>query len=139
MKRSRFTSWLCAVLVLALASANTVTAQQRSPDDAMRVIASQAVSMPESEFELSGTNVVLTVLRVNSSMNASTHQGRNNEATAIALAIAAEFARRGAQYSRVQSISVDYVERAGTPAHDTLIDRIDFRKNAAGKFELHIT
>lgn len=139
MKRSGFTFWLCAMLVLAVASANTVTAQQRSSDDAMRVIASQSVSMPESEFELSGTSVVLTVLRVNSSMNASTHQGRNNEATAIALAIAAEFTRRGAQYSRVQSISVDYVERAGTPAHDTLIDRIDFRKNAAGKFELHIT
>lgn len=139
MKRSGFTFWLCAMLVLAVASANTVTAQQRSSDDAMRVIASQSVSMPESEFELSGTSVVLTVVRVNSSMNASTHQGRNNEATAIALAIAAEFTRRGAQYSRVQSISVDYVERAGTPAHDTLIDRIDFRKNAAGKFELHIT
>lgn len=139
MKRSGFTFWLCAMLVLAVASANTVTAQQRSSDDAMRVIASQSVSMPESEFELSGTSVVLTVVRVNSSMNASTHQGRNNEATAIALAIAAEFTRRGAQYSRVQSISVDYVERASTPAHDTLIDRIDFRKNAAGKFELHIT
>jgi hypothetical protein len=139
MKRSRFTSWLCAMLVLAFASANTVTAQQSSSDDALRVIASQSVSMPESQFELSGTNVVLTVLRVNSAMNASTHQGRNNEATAIALAIAAEFARRGPQYSRIQSISVDYVERTGTPAHDTLIDRIDFRKNAAGKFELHIT
>ena len=52
---------------------------------------------------------------------------------------AAEFARMGAQYSEVQSISVNYVERTGTPARDTIIDRIDFRKNAEGKFELHIT
>ena len=105
----------------------------------MRLIASRSVGMPESEFEASGAYAVLTILRVNSTMNASTHQGRNNEATAIAMAIATEFTRRGAQYSEIQSISVEYVDRSGTPAHDTIIDRIDFRKNAAGKFELHIT
>jgi len=32
-----------------------------------------------------------------------------------------------------------FVERTGTPAHDKAIDRIDFRKNADGTFELHIT
>lgn len=139
MKRSGFTFWLCAILVLTVGGANPATAQSRSPNEAMRLIASRSVGMPESEFEASGTTAVLTILRVNSTMNASTHQGRNNEATAIALAIAAEFARMGAQYSEVQSISVNYVERTGTPARDTIIDRIDFRKNAEGKFELHIT
>lgn len=72
---------------------------------------------------------------VNSTMNASTHQGRNNEATTIA----AEFTRIGGRYSSILSLSVEDVERAGTPAHDNIIDRIDFRKNTTGKFELHIT
>lgn len=139
MTRSRMTVWLFAMLVLVVASAHPAAAQQTQPDEAMRLLASRSVGMPENEFEVVGTEAVLTVLRVNSNMNASTHQGRNNEATAIALAIAAEFTRKGAQYSKIQSISVDYVARAGTPAHDTMIDRIDFRKSAAGKFELHIT
>lgn len=79
------------------------------------------------------------VLRVNSTLNASTHQARNNEATAIANAIAGEFTRTGGRYSSIQSFSVEYVVRTGTPAHDSIIDLIDVRKNAAGKFELHIT
>ena len=81
------------------------------------------------------------VLRVNSTLNASTHQARNNEAIAIAIAnaIAGEFTRTGGRYSSIQSFSVEYVVRTGTPAHDSIIDLIDVRKNAAGKFELHIT
>jgi hypothetical protein len=61
------------------------------------------------------------------------------EAAAIAKAIAAEFKRKGKQYSAIQSIRVDYVQRTGAPAHDDLVDRIDFRKNAVGTFELHVT
>lgn len=139
MKRSQFTRWFGAILVLALAGLNPATAQMGESDEAMRLIASHSVGMPEGAFEVSSSQAVLTVVRVNSTMNAATHQGRNNEAATIATAIADEFTRRGAQYSGVQSISVDYVERVGPPAHDNLVDRIDFRKNAAGKFELHIT
>jgi len=72
-------------------------------------------------------------------LNSSTHQSRNEEATAIANAIAAEVARTGGAYSSVVSIRIEYVERTVTPAHDSIIDAIDFRKSAAGKFELHIT
>lgn len=85
------------MLVLAVASADHAAAQQRSPDGAIRLIAFRSVGMPENGFEASGTNALLTILRVNSTMNASTHQGRNNQSTAIALAIAAEFTRKGAQ------------------------------------------
>jgi hypothetical protein len=95
--------------------------------------------MPEATFEVSRTDVVLTIVRVNSTMNAVSHEGRNNEAAAIAKAMIDEFTRTSPRYSAIQSISVDCVERTGIPAHETMIDRIDFRKNAAGKFELHIT
>lgn len=137
MTRSRFSVWLSTMLLLFFVSQST--AQTGVPDDAMRLIASRSVGMPESTFEVSSTATVLTVVRVNSTMNASTHQGRNNEAAAIKTAIADEFTRRGAQYSSIHTIGVVYVERTGAPAHDNTIDRIDFRKNADGKFELHIT
>jgi hypothetical protein len=139
MNRPQFNLLFGALLMLAVAGLNPATAQTSAPDETMRLIASRSVGMPEGTFEVSSTGPVLTVVRVNSTLNASTHQGRNNEAAAIAAAITDEFARKGEQYSRIQSISVDYVERAGTPAHDSLVDRVDFRKNAAGKFEQHIS
>jgi hypothetical protein len=128
-----------AMLVLALAAVNPAIAQTSATDETMRLIASRSVGMPESAFEVSSTDAVFTVLRVNSTMNASTHQGRNNEAIPIANAIAAEFTRIGGRYSTIMSISVAYVERTGTPAHDRIIDRVEFRKNPAGRFELHMT
>jgi hypothetical protein len=139
MRYSRFTQVTGALLMLVVAGLNPAHAQSAAPEEALRLIASRSVGMPEATFEVSSKGAVLTVTRVNSTLNASSHQGRNNESAAIAKAITAEFARKGPQYSGIQSISVDYVDRTGTPTHDSLIDRIDFRKNAAGKFELHIT
>lgn len=138
MKRSRFALWLSARLMFS-AAANPASALTGESNEAMRLIASGSVGMPEVTFQVSRTETAFTALRINSTINASTHQARNNEATAIVSAVAAEFTRKGAQYAEIQSISVDYVERTGTPAHDTVIDRIDFRKNTASKFELHIT
>jgi hypothetical protein len=128
-----------ALLMLVVAGLNGAVAQTAAPEEALRLIASRSVGMPQASFEASSEPHVLIILRVNSTMNASSHEGRNNEATAIAKAIAVEFKRKGVQYSGIQSIRVDYVARTGTPAHDDLVDRIDFRKNAAGRFELHIT
>lgn len=138
MTLSRLAQLLGATLMLVVAGLWPAAAQT-VPEEALRLIASRSVGMPEATFEVSRNGAVLTVKRVNSTMNASSHQGRNNESAAIAKAITDEFARKASQYSSIQSISVDYVERAGAPAQDKLIDRIDFRKNAAGKFELHIS
>jgi hypothetical protein len=139
MKKSRFAKWFGAIFLIAAAGLSQASAQTGAKDEALRVVASRSVGMPETTFEVSSAGAVLTVLRINSTMNASTHQGRNNESAAIAKAIAEEFARKAERYSVIQSITVDYVERTGTPAHDRLGDRIDFRKNTIGKFELHIS
>ena len=139
MTFSRLAQLLGATLMLVVAGLNPAAAQTAAPIEALRQIAAGSVGMPEATFEVSSNGAVLTVKRVNSTMNASSHQGRNNESAAIAKAITGVFAGNSAQYSGIQSISVDYVERAGAPAQDKLIDRIDFRKNAAGKFELHIS
>lgn len=139
MRRSPCRLWLGAAFVLTVASMNPAMAQTSAPDEAMRTIAARSVGMPESSFEVSSGGTVITVLRVNSTMNATSHQGRNNEAVEIAKALSDAFQRKAAQYEGIQSISVDYIERFGTQTKDILIDRIDFRKNAAGKFELHIT
>lgn len=73
MKHFRFTLWFGAVLASAIVCFNSATAQTNVPDDAMRLVASSSVSMPESEFEVSSDGAVFTVLRVNSTINASTH------------------------------------------------------------------
>ncbi len=139
MKYFQFTLWFGAVLMSAIVGINSATAQTNVSDEAMRLIASSSVSMPESQFEVSSDGAVFTVLRVNSMTNASPHQGRNNEANAIVKAIVAEFKQRGTQYSDINTIIVQYVERSGKPVHDRIIDRIDFRRSADGKFELHVT
>lgn len=139
MSWSRSRLCLGAMVVLSIASTPPAIAQTSARDEAMRGIAARSVGMPERTFEVTSGGTVITVLRVNSTMNASSHQGRNNEATEIANAISGEFNRKAARYGDIQSISVDYVERSATQTKDILIDRIDFRKNAAGNFELHIT
>jgi hypothetical protein len=139
MRWSRLRPWLGTICVLSVASMIPAMAQTSAPDEAMRTIAARSVGMPESSFEVSSSGTVITVLRVNSTMNASSHQGRNNEAAEIAKALTDAFGRKAAHYEGIQSISVDYVERVGTQTKDILIDRIDFRKTAAGQFELHIT
>ncbi len=139
MRNSRFKMLTGALLTLVMAGLNPAVSQTAAPEEALRLIASRSVGMPEASFEASSEPHVLIILRVNSTMNASSHEGRNNEAAAIAKAIAAEFKRKGKQYSAIQSIRVDYVQRTGAPAHDHLVDRIDFRKNAVGTFELHVT
>ncbi|WP_294540288.1 hypothetical protein [uncultured Rhodoblastus sp.] len=100
------------------------------------VIESIAAQDKSVEVRIDGS--VLVVSRVNSNQNASNHIGRNNEAAAIA-AIAAKSIANDGEYSAINVIRVEYIDRAAAGGGEKEIDSMDFRKNAKGEFEVHLT
>ncbi|MCA3564803.1 MAG: hypothetical protein IOC90_05760 [Methylocystis sp.] len=72
MTLSRLAQLLGAALML-VAAGLWPAAAQTVPEEALRLIASRSVGMPEATFEVSSNGAVLTVKRVNSTMNASSH------------------------------------------------------------------
>jgi LPS O-antigen subunit length determinant protein (WzzB/FepE family) len=81
---------------------------------------------------------ILTILRINTPMNTSTHSARNADAARIAAAIS-ESMKGLPDYSKILAISVDYVEQTEKSARNKLVDRIELRKNANGLFETHVS
>ena len=94
-------------------------------------------ALPETvEIVVSGN--ILTVLRINSDMNESTHGGRDNEANAIA-PIVAKALSGNEKFKNLTTIRVQYVVRSASGAETKIIDIIDFRKTPSGTFEFHKT
>ena len=81
---------------------------------------------------------VLIVARVNSNLNNSTHEGRNNEAKTIA-ALVAKGIGSELQFKKITAIRVDYVARSAPTMKSKTIDSVEFRKDPDGTFGLHQT
>ena len=81
---------------------------------------------------------VVTVERINSNMNGSSHGARNNEAIVIGPIVSQAIADKPA-FKSVVAIRVQYLRRSSPDAKDEVVDTIEFRKNAAGKFQFHET
>ena len=80
---------------------------------------------------------VLVVARVNSPMNGTTHEGRNNEAKMIATLAAKEIASEP-KFAKVSTIRVEYSAHSA-PAKSKLVDSVEFRKGPDGVFDFHET
>ena len=63
-------------------------------------------------------------------------EGRNNEATAIASLVSKTIADKS-EFKNIITIRVQYLSRAGTSTK--LIDAVEFRKDANGVFQAHMT
>lgn len=98
----------------------------------------QVIGAQDKTVEVSVVSSVLVVLRVNSNLGASSHEGRNNEATSIA-GVASKALASDATSAGVHTIRVQYLTREGATAVEKVIDTIEFRKNAKGEFEIHVT
>ena len=81
---------------------------------------------------------VLIVARVNSPMNDTTHEGRNNEAKVIA-AIAAKEIGSEPKFAKVSTIRVDYSAHTPPATKGKIVDSVEFRKGPDGAFEFHQT
>jgi hypothetical protein len=134
--------WLAFVSLLGVqtldAGAQPGPAAQGVMLDSIQSKVSKTIAAQDNTVEVKVDGSVLIVLRVNSNQNASNHVGRNNEAEAIADIAAKSIANDG-EYSAINVIRVEYVSRAEPGSADKEIDSIDFRKNAKGEFEVHLT
>ena len=95
---------------------------------------------PDNTVEMSRSGDILIVLRVNSTMNNAIHtRGEfNKEAAAIASVLSRAIAD-DAEYKKIHTIRVQYLNRSGSSTKDRIIDTIDFRKNPNGAFDMHST
>ena len=98
----------------------------------------RTVGAQEKTVEVTIRGNILTVVRVNSNLNDFTHGARNNEATAIASAVAKGIAD-SPNIKNVHTIRVQYQTRLGSAAKDKVLDTVDFRKDPNGVFQFHET
>jgi hypothetical protein len=129
---------LISLVVVGTAIAQTAPTPRSAVLDGMQSAVIKSISAQDKTVEIVMTDAVLTVLRVNSNQNALSHAGRNNEATAIAV-IASKAMNEDATAAGVHTIRVQYLTRDSAHPEGTVIDTIEFRKNAKGAFEIHVT
>ena len=119
MRRNQTATCLLALLALCSLQADPSAAQavatQTAPVlESLRTIVIKAIGAQDNTVEIGVSGSVLKALRINSNLNASTHAGRNNEASAIALVAAKAIAADSAQ-TKIDTIRVQYLTREGRP------------------------
>ena len=126
----------CSMLLLALSvHAQTIPTQSASVES-IRISIVRAIGAQNNTVEISIEKNIFTVSRVNSSMNESSHGGRNNEASAIASIVSKAITDRS-EFKDILAIRVQYLSRAETRAK--VIDTVEFRKDVNGVFHAHVT
>lgn len=98
----------------------------------------RTVGAQAGTIDIAVTGNILTVLRINSNMNESTHVGRDNEANAIA-PIVSKAISATPEFNNINTIRVQYSAGSAPGAASKIIDTIDFRKAPSGVFEFHKT
>jgi hypothetical protein len=135
---------LIALFSLLFQSSATLQAQVPPSQGMQQVLAEiqtsiiRTVGAQAETIDIAVTGNILTVLRINSNMNESTHGGRDNEANAIA-PIVSKAISGAPEFKNVNTIRVQYVVRSAPSAASKIIDTIDFRKAPSGLFEFHKT
>ena len=97
----------------------------------------RSIGAQDETVEITVTDKVLIVSRVNSNMNDSTHIGRDNEATAVAAIVSAEISGKP-EFDNLVALRVDYVARA-VDGGSKVVDSTEFREDPKGAFRFHRT
>jgi hypothetical protein len=136
------------VVTMALQSTALVRAQGPTAEDVrklsalvdMRQSLMRTIGAPAETVDVSVTGKILTVARINSNMNRSTHAGRDNEAKAIA-AIVSERISGQPELGGLVGIRVQYEMRSTIlgKTHILVVDSVDFRAGPDGRFQFHQT
>jgi hypothetical protein len=131
-----------SIIFLSILTAQVSARAQTTQEDAFfnktRMMIVKTIGAQDTAVELSGTPHYLVVLRVNSNMNDASHEGRNNEASAIASVVSKELGGQSVHGS-VSAIRVEYIIRYGQSGGMKTIDTVEFRKNSKGIFEIHMS
>jgi hypothetical protein len=129
---------LMSLFGVAKADAQTAPTQQSAFLIDMQSSVAKSIGAQDKTVEITLTDSILTVLRVNSNQNASSHEWRNNEATSIA-GVASKTLGTDATSARVHTIRVQYLTRDSANPKGNVLDTVEFRKNSKGAFEIHVT
>ncbi len=96
----------------------------------------RTIGAEENSVVMVTTEKAVTVERINSNMNGSSHGGRDNEAIVIGPIVSQAIADKP-EFKSVVAIRVQYVHR--TSSKDRIVDTIEFRRDAGGNFQFHQT
>ena len=128
-----------ALVISAQAQPSAKNGRQPTTLDGARDVIIRTIGAEKDTVVIVATQKnVITVERINSNMNGSSHGARNNEAIVIGPIVSQAIVDKPA-FKSVVVIRVQYLRRSSPGAKDEVVDTIEFRKDAAGKFQFHET
>jgi hypothetical protein len=128
------TAFVCA-LAIGVGASYALTA---TTPESIRGQLTQALGAPAGSLEVTSSAYLLTILRINTALNDTTHSRRSQEAERIARTVS-EAIKGLPNGPKIVGINVEYVKRAGAGRRDRLVDRVELRKNPDGTFTVHMT
>jgi hypothetical protein len=117
--------------------ASSHTRQHGAQLTKIRAAVIKVIGTQGDRVEVAVAGTVLTVARINSTMNQTDHGARAGEASRIAPAVATTIVGEPA-FNHVHTIRVQF-NRAKPGTHGKVIDAVDFRQDPAGAFVPHAT
>jgi hypothetical protein len=118
------------------AQSSAVTPRQATILESIQASVIRAIGAEEGTVEMATTPNIVSVMRINSNMNGSTHEGRNSEAREIASKVVTEIKDKP-DFKEISTIRVDYSERSSSTDESKVIDSVEFRRRPDGTFEFH--
>jgi hypothetical protein len=115
-----------------------VHAQQLADLPAIKGAIAKAIGAEAATVELHATSNVFRVMLVNGEMNDAPAAGRENEASAIRSIVSQAIADKPA-FKRIAAIRVEYLVQSHQNAKPKVVDLIEFRKDASGRFRHHVS
>ena len=137
----RIYSFAAMMALLSLALILPMPAEAQTRDallQSIRASVTQAIGAEDATVEVSITGNVLTVARVNSSLNQTSHGNRDSEASRIAPIVSKAIADKP-EFKNIHTIRVLYLVRSKPDGAAKAIDTVDFRKDPSGVFLFHTT
>jgi|SRR5215467_7395501 len=98
----------------------------------------RAIGAEATTVELHATSSVFRAMLVNGKMNDAPTAGRENEASVIRSIVSQAIAGKP-EFKRIAVIRVEYLVRSHQNAKPKVVDLIEFRKDASGRFRHHVT
>jgi hypothetical protein len=129
---------LAGTMVMSAQAQSSNNRQHSAALDNARTAIIQAIGPEKDTVDIVTTGNLVTVERVNSNMNGSSHGARNNEAAVIGPIVVQAIAEKP-EFKGVVVIRVQYVSRASSASKHKVLDTIEFRKDASGNFQFHQT
>jgi hypothetical protein len=130
--------WLLVGLTTAQAQAASSAGDQFGTLASIEKSIVKAIGAEAKTVKVTSSGGILLVARVNSNMNGSTHEGRNNEAQVIAPLVAKEIGSNP-KFGNATTIRVEYVVRSSPATKSKVVDSVEFRKGPDGVFDSHQT